>query len=407
MKNKTFFSTIICAILLSAGALQSNAQKVFAKQRVIVIMMDGFGDKYYRAAAMPFLNQMEKQGIYKVVPSLMPAVTNVNNMAIATGTTPAEDGITGNVYFDDKTQKEEYVEDPSLLLTPSLFEQAHKLGIKSALLSVKQKTIDVLGKYADYTLCPECLAVHEDKWSNPPALSGVYTREVNYELMDAADSLLKNDPKIRLIYIHTSDYPMHMWPEQDDSVKTFLTTMDSRIAELHKTAPDAAILITADHSMNHKTQAWDLFQVCADAHTPVKIVISPEKDKYIKHHKGLGGAAYVYLLKSSDAAAVRKTLTGLNGVEAVLTRSQAAARFHLMAGRIGDFMVLGDINTVFGQLNGVAYEKEPDTYRSHGSIYEAHVPVFIYNVKNPPPASYFDYNYKLAAWLFSDKNKSK
>ena len=159
--------------------------------------------------------------------------------------------------------------------------------------------------------------------------------------------------------------------------------------------------------MNHKTQAWDLFQVCADAHTPVKIVISPEKDKYIKHHKGLGGAAYVYLLKSSDAAAVRKTLTGLNGVEAVLTRSQAAARFHLMAGRIGDFMVLGDINTVFGQLNGVAYEKEPDTYRSHGSIYEAHVPVFIYNVKNPPPASYFDYNYKLAAWLFSDKNKSK
>ena len=407
MKHKTHLSALMCAILISAGAYRSYAQKVFLKQRVIVIMMDGFGEKYYRAAHMPFLNQMEKQGIYKVVPSLMPAVTNVNNMAIATGTPPTDNGITGNVYFDERTQKEEYVEDPSLLLTPSLFEQAHRLGIKTALLSVKQKTIDVLGKYADYTLCPECLTTHEEKWINPPALSGVYTREVNYELMDAADSVLKNDPKTRLIYIHTTDYPMHMWPEQNDSVKTFLSAIDNRIAELHKTAPDAAILITADHSMNHKTQAWDLFQACADAHTPVKIVISPEKDKYVKHHKGLGGAAYIYLLKNSDAAAVKKTLLGLKGVEGVLTRSQAATRFHLMAGRIGDFMVLGDINTVFGQLNGAAYEKEPDNYRSHGSLYEAHVPVFVYNVKNPPPASYFDYNYKLAAWIFADHKKLK
>lgn len=394
-------------ILLSASVYHLSAQKVFAKQRVIIIMMDGFGEKYYRASAMPFLNQMEQQGIYKVVPSLMPAVTNVNNMAIATGSTPAENGITGNVFFNDKTQKEEYVEDPSLLLTPSIFELAHRNGIKSALLSVKQKTIDLLGKYADYAICPECRAVHEDKWDNPPALSAVYTREINYELMNAANGLLKTKPDVRLVFIHTTDYPMHMWPEQNDSVKTFLSKMDSCIAELHKTAPDAAILITADHGMNHKTQAWDLFQVCAEAHTPVKIVISPEKDKYIKHHKGLGGAAYVYLLKSSDAAAVKKTLSGLKGVEGILTRSQAAAKYHLRPGRIGDFMVLGDINTVFGQLNGVAYEKEPDTYRSHGSVYEAQVPLFVYNADIAPAANYFTANYKLAAWLFSDKQLSK
>lgn len=405
MKRKSQFSILICAIILAIGSSGARAQKVFAKQRVIIIMMDGFGEKYYRAASMPFLNQMEKQGIYKVVPSLMPAVTNVNNIAIATGTTPAENGITGNVYFDEKTQKEEYVEDPSLLLKPSLFEKARRLGINTALLSVKQKTIDLLGKYADYTLCPECLAAHEDKWTNPPALSGVYTREVNYELMDAANSLLKIDPKVRLVYIHTTDYPMHMWPEQNDSVKIFLSKMDSCIAELHKTAPDAAILITADHSLNHKTQAWDLFQVCADAHTPVKVVISPEKDKYVKHHKGLGGSAYVYLLKSGDAPAVKKTLMAVKGVQAVLTRSQAAAKFHLMAARIGDFMVLGDSNTAFGQLNGAAYEKEPNTYRTHGSLYETNVPLFVYNARTAPGATYFTANYKLAAWLFQDNKQ--
>jgi phosphonoacetate hydrolase len=188
--------------------------------------------KYYRNAAMPFLNQMEQKGIYKIVPSLMPAVTNVNNMAIATGSTPDQNGITGNVFFNEEKQQEEYVEDPSLLLMPSLFEKAHNLGIKSALLSVKQKTIDVLGKYADYTLCPECLAANEDKWGNAPILSDVYTREVNYQLMNAADSLLKSNPDVRLIYIHTTDYPMHMWPPENDSVKEFLSVMDHCISSM-------------------------------------------------------------------------------------------------------------------------------------------------------------------------------
>jgi phosphonoacetate hydrolase len=178
--------------------------------------------------------------------------------------------------------------------------------------------------------------------------------------------------------------------------------MDSCIASLHRTAPDAAILITADHGMNHKSQAWDLQVVCAESHTPVKIVISPEKDRYVKHHKGLGGSAYVYLLKSSDASSVKKTLTGLKGIDAVLTRAEAAKKYHLMPDRIGDFMVLGDINTVFGQLSGNAFEQLPDTYRSHGSTYEAQTPLFVYNAKHAPPASYFTANYTLAAWLFTN-----
>jgi phosphonoacetate hydrolase len=214
--------------------------------------MDGFGEKYYRDAAMPFLNQMEQKGIYKIVPSLMPAVTNVNNMAIATFSTPDQNGITGNVFFNEERQQEEYVEDPSLLLMPSLFEKAHNPGIKSALLSVKQKTIDVLGKYADYTLCPECLAAHENKWNNPPVLSDVYTREVNYQLMNAADSLLKSNPDVRN-----------------------------------------------------------------------------------------------------------------------------------------------------------AYEQLPDTYRSHGSTYEAQVPLWVYNAKNAPAAGYFNWNHQLAAWLFNNQQPVK
>lgn len=389
--------------LIFAYTGKAHGQSKLTKQRVIVIMIDGFGEKYYRQASMPFLNQMEKGGIYKVVPSIMPAVTNVNNMSIATGTTPDENGIAGNVYFDDKQQKEVYIEDPSILLKPSLFQKAHAKGIRTALLSVKKKTIDVLGNYADYTLCPECLPNHEVKWIDPEIkLSGVYTREVNYQILEAANTLLKQDTSVKLMYIHTTDYPMHMWPPENDSVKVFLSKIDHYIEVLHNTAPDAAILITADHDLNHKSQAWDLEKALAEQHVPVKIVISPEKDRYMAHHRGLGGAAYVYLNNSADLYKVREQLLKLKGVDAVLTRAEAAKEYHLMPNRIGDLMVLGDKETVFGYLERGAYEKLPDSYRSHGSAYEAHVPLFVYNAKNAPPANYFNYNFKLAAWLFNN-----
>jgi phosphonoacetate hydrolase len=327
----------------------------------------------------------------------------VNNMSIATGTTPDENGITGNVYFDEKQQKEVYIEDPSILLKPSLFQKAHAQGIKTALFSVKKKTIDVLGKYADYTLCPECLPTHQVKWIDPDIkFSGVYSREVSYQIMEAANTLLKQDTSVKLMYIHTTDYPMHMWPPESDSVKVFLSKIDHYIEALHNTAPDAAILITADHDLNHKSQAWDLEKVLTEKHMPVKIVISPEKDRYMAHHRGLGGAAYIYLNNSADIDKVRQQLLKLKGVDSVLTRAEAAQKYHLMANRIGDLMVLGDKETVFGYLESGAYEKLPDNYRSHGSYYETHVPLFVYNAKNAPSKSYFNYNSKLAAWLFNN-----
>jgi phosphonoacetate hydrolase len=203
-----------------------------------------------------------------------------------------------------------------------------------------------------------------------------------------------------LIYIHTTDYPMHTWaPESEDS-KDFLHHVDEYIGEIRKAAPDAAILITADHGLNHKDLCWDLEKACLNRMTPIQIAVSPEKDRYMKHHRGMGGASYVYLKDKRDLNKVRKTILSLKGVESVLTKNEAVARFGLMPERIGDLMVIGDKTTVFGELEKTESEKLDANYRSHGSLYEAHVPLFIYNAKYAPDASFFKYNYLLASWMY-------
>lgn len=388
-------------ILFTCKTITAQSQIAATPQRTIVIMIDGFGETYYRNSDMPNLNAMEKQGIFKIVPSIMPAVTNVNNVAIATGELPDKHGVTGNVYFNSTTGKEEYIEDPGLILVPTIFDKAKKLGIKSALFSVKKKTVDIMGINTNASLCPECDNAETSVWAKqfgPPP--GVYTKEVSYWIMESALYTLKNNPDYGLVYIHTTDYPMHTWaPEEKDS-KDFLHRIDDYIGKIRAAAPDAAILVTADHSLNHKDFCWDLKKACANRNTPIRIAISPEKDRYFKHHRGMGGAAYVYLENPAGLKKVKQTLLKLKGVDAVLTKEEAISKYHLMASRVGDLMVLGNKTTVFGELAEAESEKLPDNYRSHGSLYECVVPLFVFNAKQAPEPDFFDANYKLAAWLY-------
>ena len=116
-------------ILSFAGWLSASVQKKFpARQKIIIVMMDGFGEEYYRNSEMLTLNEMEKEGIYKVVPSPMPPVTNVNNASIITGETAEKNGITGYVFLDPEAGREEYTEGPKQLLLPTIFERAWQAG---------------------------------------------------------------------------------------------------------------------------------------------------------------------------------------------------------------------------------------------------------------------------------------
>jgi len=386
---------------LGAGAalISTPAFAQRTPQRAVVIMCDGFGLEYLEQSQMPVLVQWRRKGIFRRVRATMPSVTNTNNASICCGVWPDRHGITGNSYFDERSGREEYMETADLLQAPTLFERAKKQrGVKSALLSSKKKTTTLLAPGADLILTAEAPAREWVERFGPAP--GIYSREINYWLLRVAIDLLKNRRDLGCLYIHTTDYPMHTWPPEAAESKEHLARLDQLFGEAAAAAPDAAFLLSADHGMNYKTHCWDLEKVCAQRGVPIRIAISVDRDKYLKHHRGYGGVAWVYCKSSRDIDGVAKALTALKGVELVLSRSEAAERYHLMASRIGDLAVLGDKDTVFGELDSTS-ERLPPEYRNHGSLHEMDVPLVIYNAQTKLTAEDFHHNLDLARWLYA------
>jgi phosphonoacetate hydrolase len=380
-----------------AGVLSAPAFAQRRPQRAVVIMCDGFGLEYLDHSRMPVLAGWREKGIFVRGQAAMPSVTNTNNASICCGVWADEHGITGNSYLNERTGREEYMETFDLLLAPTLFQRAKKQGVRSALLSSKKKTTTLLSPGADLILTPE--EPSQDWVERLGPAPGIYSREINYWLLAAAIDLLKKRRDLGCLYVHTTDYPMHTWPPEAPESKEHLARLDQLFGEMAEAAPDAAFLLTADHGMNHKTRCWDLEKVCRERGAPIRIAISVDRDKYLKHHRGHAGVAWVYCNGAQDVYRAATTIRSLTGVESVLTRSEASKRFHLMASRIGDLIVLGDRDTVFGQLDSAA-ETLPAEYRAHGSLHEMDVPLVVYNASAKLSAEDFRYNRDLARWLY-------
>jgi phosphonoacetate hydrolase len=405
--HQTRFLLILGLAILARSASGQVAARpliveplILGDQRVVVVMIDGFGKDYLDESRMPVLKGLMARGFSKTVHAVMPSVTNVNNASIACGVWPLEHGITGNSFFDETKGDAEYMENAAYLRCPTIFQRAAERGLKSALLTAKKKTVALLSRGTDVALAAEAPSAEEIRHYGPPP--PIYSREINYWLWEVAIDLLKNRPELRLVYVHTTDYPMHMWPPSAPESKEHLARLDALIGRAVDAAPDAAFLITADHGLNAKTRCWDLAKACMNRGLELRYALSAERDRYVKHHRTFGGTAWVWLKSPGDAARATEVIRRLQGVEAVTPRAEAARRFHLMPERIGDLMVLGDKETVFGETEEEV-EILPSTFRTHGSLHETEIPLIIYNASGGPPAAAgFVNNFDLTRNLYRD-----
>jgi phosphonoacetate hydrolase len=343
-------------------------------RRVLIAMLDGFGPDYLEASDMPTLRGLIKRGAHKTVEACLPTVTNVNNVGIATGEWPRVHGITANSYFELATREERYMDRAELVLAPTVFEKAAAAGVRSALLTAKVKTIRLLHRGADVTLAAEAPAPEWVERLGPAP--DIYSAEINLWLFRAARRLLRERPDVGLVYCHTTDYPMHMSPPDGELSQRHLRDLDAALGDLLDDAPDLAVYLTADHGMNAKRRCYDLDKHMRARGCPIFFAMSAERDPYVKHHRTFGGTAYVWLRDQRDFARVAVVLSDTEGVEAVHGRWEAAYRFGLHPERIGDLVVLGDRDTVFGPLDGPV-EALPAGFRTHGSRHEGQVPLVV------------------------------
>lgn len=366
-------------------------------------MIDGFDIAYYAASEMPVMKKMAKEGFFKKGSAIFPSLTNANNISIACGTWPENHGVTTNCYYDREQEQAFFLEHPSFLEAPTIFELAAKEGKTSALLTCKSKTAKIIGHKATTAIAAEEPDTETcKKYGTPPPM---YSADINYWLMETAIKMASSDNDLELIYVHTTDYPMHMWaPDMPESLE-HMNRLDTLLGEFHKAAPDYCIVLTADHGMNFKTRCYDLAKACLSRGLEIKFAVSPVADRLLKHHGGFGGVSYVYLNDENDIRKAMETLLSIEGVEEVLDRKTAAARYSLMDTRIGDLVVIPDRDTVFGDLDEECVIL-PKGYRSHGSLYELDIPLMMFNLdtKNIRYAD-INYNLDLTNYLFGQKGE--
>ena len=337
----------------------------------VIICIDGLDPEYLEACEAPNLRELSKKGFHTTGRCMMPSVTNVNNVSLVTASYPDVHGICSNFWFDPGRGEGTYLESGEYILAETIFQKAQKQGRSSVLVTSKDKLRTLLGNGAAVTVSSE----------QPPdwVVAGVgpspeiYSLEVNGWVIRAAGYIMSQRPA-DLVYIATTDYAMHTYGPDHPQSQRHLSIMDEAIGELVEAYPDMTLLVTADHG--HVSEVSD-GGPCAGLDKPA------DQGSHGAHNQGpVRGAprqlGRLHVLAPSAPRPCRSPESDKEtpGVEDAISREEAVARFRLRGERIGDIVVTGEANAVFGDVTEVAM---PPNLRTHGSTHENLVPLIGYN----------------------------
>ena len=88
--------------------------------KFIAICIDGWDYEYLNHHKMEFI-YLVKQSFEKPVQSMMPSVTNVNNLSIISGAYPSKHGICSNYNYSKNLNQGTYLEDNKYVMSETIF----------------------------------------------------------------------------------------------------------------------------------------------------------------------------------------------------------------------------------------------------------------------------------------------
>jgi phosphonoacetate hydrolase len=361
---------------------------------LVVVCLDGCEPDYVTQAvahgAAPWLGEVQAAGIARLVDAVVPTFTNPNNLSIVTGVPPAVHGIAGNYFYDREAGAEVMMNDPRYLRADTILAAFARAGASVAVVTAKDKLRRLLGhglrgicfssEQADRTTAAEH-GLDDALGLVGLPLPSVYSAALS-EFVLAAGVRLLESRRPDVMYLSTTDYVQHKHAPGTPEADAFYQMLDGYLAKL--AGLGATVAVTADHGMNGKTDGAGrpdvvYLQDVLDGWLGAgrARVILPITDPYVVHHGALGSFATIYL-PDGAAAALGQRLAGLRGVDLVLDRARACARFELPPDRVGDLVVLAGRHTVLGtarerhDLSGL-----DAPLRSHGGLTEQRVPLLV------------------------------
>ncbi|GAB3762516.1 phosphonoacetate hydrolase [Microlunatus parietis] len=381
---------------------------------VVVICVDGSEPAYHEqalaAGRMPWLAKASQDRLSNwPAHGAMPALTNPNNVSIATGRPPRDHGISGNYILDPDSGQEVLMNDKAFLRIPTIFGAANDAGYDVAVITAKDKLRRLLGaglvesgpaldgsggeavperrgicfsaeKADQATVADNGIGDVLDYVGRP--LPAVYSADLS-EFVLAAGVRLLADRRPDLLYLSLTDYIQHKHAPGTEVANDFYAMIDNYAGQLD--ALGAVVVITADHGMSGKSDpagAPRVIYVEEEANRvldgPEARVILPITDPYTVHHGALGSFASVYLPDGADPAVVGSALARIEGIQAVHTRADAADRYALPPDRIGDLVVLAEKGYALGRYPAWHDLGQLDApLRSHGALGELNIPFLI------------------------------
>ena len=352
----------------------------------VVICVDGLDPEYLEACETPNLTRLGGMGFLKTGQCMMPSVTNVNNVSLVTAAYPDTHGISSNYRLVRETGEEIYMESGEYVLAETMFQRLQRRGGKSALVTSKDKLRTLLADGATIAVSSEQAPewVVREVGAPPP----IYSLEVNGWVVETASFIMSRCEDLDVVYISTTDYAMHTYAPEEPESQRHLSILDEAVGELVESYPDVTLLLTADHGMSRKRRMVDL-ESALERYGMRAVAVPIIKDRYTVHHSNLGGCSYVYVdyvdpgsgdrrgPKTGDALVeALKVLGETPGVEEALSQEEAVDRFRLHRERIGDIVVTGEPDVVFGDPSET---EMPPRLRSHASTHERQVPLLGYN----------------------------
>lgn len=380
-------------MFVSPSSFTANGRRYrIPETPVLAVCADGWDPAYVDDALtrglMPRLSAViAAGGLHTHARAQVPTFTNPNNVAIVTGVSAAHNGVAGN-HYRTRDGTEVQVTDPGLLKAETIHAAARAAGVGVLCVTAKDKLRRLLASGEVPSFSAE--KAHEQHLPDGTEVIAAAGLGPNPDIYDWRLSPYTIDLAValgvrmgaRIVYASLTDFVQHTAAPGDPLADSFYRAVDVSIGAALEAG--FTVGLVADHGMNAKTDSdgRPRIRFLDDALTAAGVrsahTLCPITDPYVAHHAALGSLAWVHLDDPSERSRAAGVVAGLEGVEAVLDRSAAAAAFDLPPDRIGDLIVLGDAGTVLGR-SAAAHDLSQlhGALRSHGGLHERRVPLII------------------------------